>query len=309
MWQKLWRLNVPSKVKNFIWRAAKNVLPTAINLISKRVEITSTCAVCSANEESVLHALIECSFAKSCGFSSPVGFVGCCGSFLGWLEHIFTRCSREDCNIAMMICWRIWIHRNDIIWNDKFGSVQQVLNSAGQLLYQWQVAKKQVYYVDDDVHRLAHGAVSWERPKFGWVKCNVDAAIFESQRRFGLGCVLRNSDGCFLAARCVGRPGMFGAREAEALGIREALSWLKKLQFPCVVVEMDCLQVFQALTEGFSGPNGFGLIIEECRALALSIGEVKFSFVRRSANFAAHTIARAGSSMSDSRVWNLTPPS
>ncbi|KAH9661644.1 rnase h domain-containing protein [Citrus sinensis] len=233
----------------------------------------------SANEESVLHALIECSFAKSCWFSSPVGFVGCCASFLGWLEHIFTRCSREDCNIAMMICWRIWIHRNDIIWNDKFGSVQQVGN----------------------------GAVSWERPRFGWVKCNIDAAIFESQRRFGLGCVLRNSDGCFLAARCVGRPGMFGAREAEALGIREALSWLKKLQFPCVV-EIDYLQVFQVLT-GFSGPNGFGLIIEECRALALSIGEVKFSFVRRSANFVAHTIARAGSSMSHSRVWNLAPPS
>ncbi|KAL9418350.1 hypothetical protein AB3S75_041205 [Citrus x aurantiifolia] len=148
--------------------------------------------------------------------------------------------------------------------------------------------------------------MSWERPKFGWVKCNVDAAVFESQRRFGLGCVLRNSDGCFLAARCAGKLGMFGAREAKALSIRETLSWLKELQLPCIV-EMDCLQVFQALTESFSGPNGFGLIIEECRELAICIGEVKFSFVHRSANFAAHTVARTESSMSDSRVWNLAP--
>ncbi|KAH9769784.1 putative reverse transcriptase/RNA-dependent DNA polymerase [Citrus sinensis] len=243
-----------------------------------------------------MHALIECSFAKSCWFSSPVGFVGYCTSFFG------------DCNIAMMICWRIWIHRNDIIWNNKISSVQQVLNSAGQLLYQWQVAKKQVYYVDDDVHRLAHGAVSWERPKFGWVKCNVDAVVFESQRRIGFGCVLCNSDGCFLATRCAGRPGIFRAREAEALSIQEAFSWLKELQLPCVIVEMDCLQVFQALTEGFSGPNGFGLIIEECRKLAIVIGEVKFSFIRRFANFAAQAVARAVSSMSDSRVWSLAPP-
>ncbi|XP_015382113.1 uncharacterized protein LOC107175236 [Citrus sinensis] len=175
-----------------------------------------------------MHALIECSFARSCWFSSPVGFVGTCTSFLGWLEHIFTRCSEDDCNIAMMICWPIWIHGNDKIWNQKNGSVQQVLNSAGQFLYQWQATKKQLYYVDAEVHKLAHGAVSWEKPEFGWVKCNVEAAVFASQGRIGLGCVIRNSDGGFFAARCVGRFGTFSAREAEALGIREALSWLKE---------------------------------------------------------------------------------
>ena len=208
----------------------------------------------------------------------------------------------------MMICWRIWIHRNDKIWNQKNGSVQQVLNSAGQFLYQWQAAKKQLYYVDAEIHKVAHGAVSWEKPEFGWVKCNVDAAVFASQGRIGLGRVIRNSDGGFLAARCVGRFGTFGLREVEALGIREALSWLKEYQLPCVIVEMDCLQVFQALTEGFYAPNGFGLIIEDCRKLALAIKEVKFSFVRRSANFVAHSVARAGNSMTDSRVWSLVPP-
>ncbi|KAH9737235.1 F-box domain-containing protein [Citrus sinensis] len=65
--------------------------------------------------------------------------------------------------------------------------------------------------------------------------------------------------------------------EAEALGIRETLSWLKGLQFPCIILETDCLRVFQALVEQFSGPNGFGLIIDECRALPMSIREVQFS--------------------------------
>ena len=57
---------MPNKVKNFVWRAAANVLPTAVNLISKRVDIPSTCIVCNAYEETVIHSLIECSFAKSC---------------------------------------------------------------------------------------------------------------------------------------------------------------------------------------------------------------------------------------------------
>lgn len=66
---------MPNKVKNFIWRAAHNVLPTAINLISKRVDVPSTCSVCNAYEETVLHSLVTCSFAKSCWNSSSVGFV------------------------------------------------------------------------------------------------------------------------------------------------------------------------------------------------------------------------------------------
>lgn len=308
VWRKLWNLNVPNKVKNFVWRAATNVLPTAVNLISKRVNIPPTCAVCLASDETILHSLVECNVAKACWISSSVGFVGHCYSFLEWLDHIFTRCSKEECHVAMMICWRVWINRNDKVWNNKTGSVNQVLNSAGQLLYQWQAAKKQQFYADTDVHKLVHGAICWERPKFGWVKRNVDAAIFSSQGNIGFGCVLRNSEGVFLTARCAGMAGNFGAREAEALGIREALSWLKGLQFPCVIVETDCLQVFQALVEEFSGPNGFGLIVDECRALAKSLGEVQFSFVRRSTNLAAHSVARAVGSMSGPQEWNFVPP-
>ena len=53
--------------------------------------------------------------------------------------------------------------------------------------------------------------------------------MFASQGKIGIGCVIRNSQGGFLAARCVGVAGNFGAKEVEALGIREALRWMKEL--------------------------------------------------------------------------------
>lgn len=90
---------------------------------------------------------------------------------------------------------------------------------------------KELFYVDDDVHRLVHGAMCWEKPMFGWVKCNVDATIFVSQGKISFNCVLRNSEGFFLAARCAGMAGNFGAREAEALGIRELFVGLKGYSF------------------------------------------------------------------------------
>ena len=32
LWTKLWMLNTPPKVRNFIWRAFSNILPTKANL-------------------------------------------------------------------------------------------------------------------------------------------------------------------------------------------------------------------------------------------------------------------------------------
>ena len=71
---------MPSKVKNFVRQAATNVLPTAVNLISKMVNLISTCVVCHAFDKTVLHSLLKCCFANSywffflCGFCWPLLF-------------------------------------------------------------------------------------------------------------------------------------------------------------------------------------------------------------------------------------------
>ncbi|KAH9665893.1 putative reverse transcriptase/RNA-dependent DNA polymerase [Citrus sinensis] len=307
-WRRLWKLEVPSKVKNFLWRAATNVLPTYDNLLRRRVQVLPLYVVCNTCNESIIHILVDCGFAKACWIASPIGYIGHISSFMEWLGIIFNRCSKEECELTAMVCWRIWVQRNDKVWNSRCGRVYQTLNSAGYLLHQWQYWRKQILFDDAFGSSLRHGAVCWERPHDGWFKCNVDAAVFSSQSKISFGCVVRNFEGKFLAAKCDCFAGSFGAREAEALGVREALSWLKCLHLPRVIIEVDCLQVFKALTENLSSPNGFGLIIEECRFLAQELGEVQFSFVRRSTNVAAHRVARVGGSLSGPSEWSAVPP-
>lgn len=106
-WRRLWKLNVPGKVKNFLWRIVKNVLPTTNNLLSRRVQVLPTCSVYNAYNQSIIHALVECGFAKSCWIASHVGYVGQMSSFMEWLGIIFSRCNKDDCELAAMICWRI----------------------------------------------------------------------------------------------------------------------------------------------------------------------------------------------------------
>ena len=37
LWQAIWNLSVPSKVKHLVWRAAKNSLPTKMNLMRRKI--------------------------------------------------------------------------------------------------------------------------------------------------------------------------------------------------------------------------------------------------------------------------------
>ncbi|KAH9763510.1 reverse transcriptase domain-containing protein [Citrus sinensis] len=288
-WRKLWLLPIPAKVKNFLWRALTNVLPTADNLLQRRVEVQASCPICHTSSETVFHVLVTYPFAKACWISSVLGFNGSCVSFVHWLEDLFS-------------CRNI-----DDLWNDVNGRVQNVVNSAGQNLFLWQQARKSVF-VPSSLDSAAHGFVRWLKPSIGWVKCNVDAAIDNSRGLISFGAVIHSAGGDFIAAKSDILPGSFEAREAEAFGVKEALSWLKEFAFHFVILEMDSLQVFNALNDKVVYPNGFGSIIVDCRALAQSLGEVAFSFVLRSANSAAHTVAWVGRSMSGLGEWSLVPP-
>ncbi|KAH9786019.1 reverse transcriptase domain-containing protein [Citrus sinensis] len=307
VWKRLWGLEVPGKVKHFFWCALMNVLPTVDNLRPRKVEVSPICPICNAENESVLHCLVECLFAQSCWVLSSIGTFGSCSSLFDWFEQVFTRCCKDDCNLAVMLCWRLWFNRNDKVWNNHGSQAQSLVNAAGHCLFQWQEAKRRTFTIAEDI-LLGHGSVCWGKPPVGWLKCNVDAGVSRSQGRVSFGGVIRDSGGDFIAAKCQSFPGSFHPREAEALAVREALSWIKLMQLSKIIIETDCLNVYSALLSPSTSSNGFGLLIADCRAIAQVIGEVRFSFVRRSANAAAHSVARVGGSMSGPREWRVVPP-
>ena len=51
------------------------------------------------------------------------------------------------------------------------------------------------------------------------------------------------------------------------------------------------------------------MLIADCQKLVSSMDNLKFSFVKRSANSVAHSIARASCSMSGPTVWDVIAPS
>lgn len=59
-WKTLWNLNIPLKIRIFLWRASKDFIPTIVNLSNHHVLISGICSLCKFQYASTSHCLIIC---------------------------------------------------------------------------------------------------------------------------------------------------------------------------------------------------------------------------------------------------------
>jgi hypothetical protein len=64
VWRTLWKLQIPGKVKIFIWRALHGILPLKSILVNRHVGTSGECPVCHSGPEDVLHLVFTCQAAK-----------------------------------------------------------------------------------------------------------------------------------------------------------------------------------------------------------------------------------------------------
>lgn len=144
----------------------------------------------------------------------------------------------------------------------------------------------------------------WDPPPPGWVKINVDAATFMETKSVGIGSIIRDEQGAFVRVRNQKIDCQLHPREAEAVGLKEALSWTENLGFKNCIFETDAKLVVDAIKEN-TGCAYFHTIIEDCVDLLKHFDNVLVQFVHRSANVVARTLARATHSMSGIQEWSI----
>ncbi|GAA0148328.1 hypothetical protein LIER_07803 [Lithospermum erythrorhizon] len=60
IWQSIWGLKVPPRVRNFLWKWLHNVLPTKVNLRPRGVKIEDCCPLCNSAPETAEHVFLYC---------------------------------------------------------------------------------------------------------------------------------------------------------------------------------------------------------------------------------------------------------
>lgn len=129
------------------------------------------------------------------------------------------------------------------MWKQKSWEVGEVVAFARVALNQW--IKSQEKTFDDFLSQMTNedGCERWTLPKENSVKINCDAAIFDAPSSFNSALVVRNNASEVRKAYTKCYMGRVLLEVAEAMRVREALSWKKEQQCSNVVIETDCLVV------------------------------------------------------------------
>ena len=115
LWSRVWRLRIPPKVKNFVWRACLNILPTKSNLKKRKITSDDFCPICEFEDESTTHALWECPAANDVWLSSNLRVQKVSkyqGDLITLVLSLFDKVGEKDCGLVAMIIWYIWFNRN-----------------------------------------------------------------------------------------------------------------------------------------------------------------------------------------------------
>ncbi|XP_074346607.1 uncharacterized protein LOC141685403 [Apium graveolens] len=237
------------------------------------VKTDEVCQVFGINKETTSHCFIHCMFTKSCWhIVCPEAKFDSVMNLPTWFLYVLEY-HKEKATTISMVCWSIWRTRNDVVWNNKNWRASNVVTSVIAYLTQWKDAQK------------LGKAVS---PKPGHL-------------------TVRNDKGEMLFAARSCFPGKPKVHHAEAIGIREALSWIKveidkneettacSLQHR-MIVESDCQVAVKAVLKKERICSPFGGVIDECKSILESYNNKDIVFVKRSGNKAAYWLASSSSS-------------
>ncbi|XP_074374535.1 uncharacterized protein LOC141714938 [Apium graveolens] len=145
-WKKLWSLNLPGKIINFLWRTCRFCLPTAAALATKSVNLSTNCLWCRSCVEDSIHILFECNFAqdvwKSVGLWEVVS-VNLNSDVFVTMQKIFSVCRKDQSALVGLFCWSLWNRRNRLVWDRVNTSVFGVKAATLNLFNDWKKAQEE----------------------------------------------------------------------------------------------------------------------------------------------------------------------
>ncbi|XP_030477862.2 uncharacterized protein LOC115694899 [Cannabis sativa] len=200
--------------------------------------------------------------------------------------------SRE---LVAMLCWALWKSRNELVWNQKHVEVKDAVVLARTVLNQWLYAEDKTFDPSLGLLFPEDGNENWTLPNVDTIKINIDVAIFSSTNCYSYSCVARTHTGTLLEAKAKCVRGVVSPEVAEAIGIHEALSWIKDKKWSRVEVELDCLVAIQSIRSPSTMYSYFGRIITKCKKLLDELKDclVSLKFVKRYVNNGAHYLTRS----------------
>lgn len=300
--KKIWLAKVPQRVKNLVWRAVSNGLPTMSTLAKRGLKVDPRCPQCGEAMETTAHMVAQCSDSKLLWVHSPVRtelFEPTGSSFAEWCIEMSKKCKLSRMwEIVMMLIWQAWNMRNMWTFEKKRMDPLRACNKSMSLLGEFEAALER-----DQTPVVAHetGTEVWQPPRVSLYKLNTDAAVRED--RIGLGMVVRDCVGDVMMAAGMSITTDSSALRAEAEAVRFGMRYTFDAGLRHLEVETDCSPLAQLLKKQKKERSITQAIVDDILALASNFELCVFNFAKRSCNKVAHSIAKSSLPLDEALVW------
>ncbi|CAN6555410.1 unnamed protein product [Malus baccata var. baccata] len=300
LWKCMWSLEVPQKIRVFMWKSLHAAVATMANLFFRRSSLSPMCLLCNSTEESTEHLFLKRPWVEAVwnggSMTRDIGRVGII-SWVNWLNDIYdaayaNRGERIKLfSYIAVTCWHIWKSRCNFIFKQQPIYPGQVIvvvhHSVGMFLEANRVPSSRPRINDLD----RGNDVSWSPPGSGFIKINVNASWNARECVGFVGVVARDDHGRFVAA-CRKNISASSVALAEAMAILQGCSLGRYMGWNDIIIESDsldsvsCLQDLNSMGSWDAFP-----FLAKCTSMEKAFQDCRWSWVPRSANKAADSLA------------------
>lgn len=166
-WNAIWILNLPQKVKVFLWKACRECLPMRQNLRSKQVLCPLDCVVCESQIENCWHSFISCPSSQACW--QQIRAMDVVESFAELVFMMLEKLDFQKRHLFGWVLWSLWRRRNVKLWEDQEENHAQVIGRACAALEEWKIANTVMH--EQPLDLAMNDNYAWEKPSSGRLKC------------------------------------------------------------------------------------------------------------------------------------------
>jgi hypothetical protein len=265
MWDKIWKADVPNKIRIFGWRLASDNLATQKNKWRRKLEVHNFCNICGNGIEDSHHAAVDCTKAKTLRnrmrdfWDLPeeenfrkTGDV--------WLLILLNNSPKDMHQAILIVLWRSWFLRDNIVHGKGEATIDQsvrFLLSYVHIINNHNPACLSLSNTEDrgkkpveaphsrETKNQKSDNIGWIAPPPNWIKANIDGSFLANTGVASTGVVFRDHNGrVIIAAGCILHQ-CTSAQESKAMALLYAANTAKDYPGVNIIFESDCDAVIQ----------------------------------------------------------------
>ncbi|CAN1146778.1 Putative ribonuclease H protein At1g65750 [Linum perenne] len=237
MWKWLWQLDLPPKIKFFLWRVCRNALPTKIGLFRRRCSTSSLCHTCNGDDETLEHMLFHCPVSMSFWQQVLPTLQGpsMIQSAQSWFKSLASTVSQSTATQIGYTLWYIWKMRNEFLFQNISPQLPDLISKRANELQQWNLNTN----VRGTVSSLSSSANSFHLtnslpPTTYSFKVVCDGAFKASIQKGAYGVIVYNAEGHVVNGKA-GNVMCAAPVCAEAYAVLSAVDLVKNIAAPTLI--------------------------------------------------------------------------